>query len=271
MAHAAHAVSGPCLSVQRTCTICVTPRTHADGKHMMSNAVALAQQASDAAAGRAKAGRLNAGVPARTPSPPLAARVPSSESLESTASGEVTYQAAPKNLRRALQDMDGMKSDIAGMEAVLSAVKGAAAMIWSRGFGRVCCCERGPLACAEPVSLTPQGQPCVKLSCAWSCYICRASVQYAWLHAFRTQQARAGYYEQRSTMGRPLPRVPLRQHLKRRARELAKLRQEHAIDPQRAQAMAEGLAQQAPQIDFGTFFDVRSRCATMRSFLSSYR
>lgn len=72
----------------------------------------------------------------------------------------------------------------------------------------------------------------------------------------------AGFYEQRSTMGRPLPRVPLQSELKRRARELAKLRQEHAIDPKRAQAMAEGLAHKAPQIDFGAFFDVRSRCVT---------
>lgn len=95
---------------------------------MMTNAVALAQQ-SGGGVSRSDAGRLSACTPASKHTSSPSARLATATSLESTASGgsgDGVYAGAPKNLRRALRDVDGMKSDIAGMEAVLSAVKGNA-------------------------------------------------------------------------------------------------------------------------------------------------
>ena len=71
----------------------------------------------------------------------------------------------------------------------------------------------------------------------------------------------AGTYEKKTVMGRKLPKLPTQSELRRRAKELVKLRQEHAVDPERSLGH---LAFSKPvPADFGVFFKEARMCAPL--------
>jgi hypothetical protein len=63
----------------------------------------------------------------------------------------------------------------------------------------------------------------------------------------------AGYYEKKSTLGRRLPAMPAQAELKRRARLLVKVRQEHSIDEKKAAAVAADYLQASFKPDVAAF------------------
>jgi hypothetical protein len=73
----------------------------------------------------------------------------------------------------------------------------------------------------------------------------------------------AGFYEKRSMTGRKLPRLPLQSELRRRARELVKLKQEAGVNPARAAGMAKkaAAAVSKSEPDFRIFFAQQPLCA----------
>ena len=78
-------------------------------------------------------------------------------------------------------------------------------------------------------------------------------------------ETHAGFYDKRTVTGRKLPQRPAQGELRRRARELVKLRQQQTVQPEVAAKRAEAVVSAAP--NFVDFFSGNRSCASAAPIL----